>query len=203
MTVETLVSIPAGIIAGSIALLAFGGDSVIELLSGVVVAGDLRKLVRARGVTSGSEARVSRAEKSTLYLLVSLIPLIGSGAVYSLLAGIRPEESVAGIVVAIGAVVIMPVLWLEKKRLGLATKYVPLTIDATESATCFLMSLSLLSGLLLNYVWKLWWTDYLAAGIILVFVAREAKESLGKDKHDHKINEFPEIDLQSATYSTS
>jgi divalent metal cation (Fe/Co/Zn/Cd) transporter len=190
MTVETLVSIPAGITAGSIALLAFGGDSVIELLSGLVVAGDLRKLVRARGLAPGSDARVSRAEKSTLYLLVSLIPLIGSGAVYSLLVGIRPEESVAGILVAIGAVVIMPVLWLEKKRIGLATKYVPLTIDATESATCFLMSLSLLSGLLLNYVWKLWWTDYLAAGIILAFVAREASDGVRKDNHGHESTNF-------------
>ena len=190
MTVEILVSIPAGIIAGSIALLAFGGDSVIELLSGLVVARDLRKLVRARGLAPGSDVRVSRAEKSTVYLLVSLIPLIGSGAVYSLLVGIRPEESVAGILVAIGAVVIMPVLWLEKKRIGLATKYVPLTIDATESATCFLMSLSLLSGLLLNYVWKLWWTDYLAAGIILALVAREASEAVRKDNHGHESTNF-------------
>jgi divalent metal cation (Fe/Co/Zn/Cd) transporter len=190
MTVETLVSIPAGIVAGSIALLAFGGDSVIELLSGLVVARDLRRLVRARGLAPGSDARFSRAEKSTVYLLVSLIPLIGSGAVYSLLVGIRPEESVAGILVAIGAVVIMPVLWLEKKRIGLATKYVPLTIDATESATCFLMSLSLLSGLLLNYVWKLWWTDYLAAGIILAFVAREASEAVRNDNHGHESTNF-------------
>ena len=74
----------------------------------------------------------------------------------------------------------MPVLWFEKKNIGLAADCLPLTIDAAESATCFWMSVALLSGLVINYIWKFQWTDYLATFVILMFVAREAAESIGK-----------------------
>jgi len=71
----------------------------------------------------------------------------------------------------------MPVLWYEKKRIGAATDCLPLTIDAIESVTCFLMSLALLASLLVNYVWKISWVDYVATAVILVFVGKEALEA--------------------------
>lgn len=72
----------------------------------------------------------------------------------------------------------MPILWLEKRKIGKETKCLPLSIDAVESATCFFMSLVLLSGLLAISVFSPWWVDYLATGIILAFVGKEAFESL-------------------------
>jgi len=76
----------------------------------------------------------------------------------------------------------MPVLWYEKKRIGKAADCLPLTIDAVESETCFLMSITLLASLLVNYFLKIWWVDYVATIIILAFVTKEALESLSEAK---------------------
>jgi len=171
MTVEAFASIGFGLIAGSLALLAFGGDSVIELISGFVVLFHLRR------DASGAEIDSRRTEQITSALLFALIPVIGLGAVYSYVSGLRPEGSPLGIAVAIGAVVIMPYLYFQKKRIGEETRCLPLKMDAVESVTCFFMAVVLLGGLLAEYFFGLWWADYLATGIILAFVAREAVES--------------------------
>jgi len=171
MTVEAVASIGFGLVAGSLALLAFGGDSVIELISGFVV------LAHLRNDASGSELEGRRAEQLTSALLFALIPVIGLGALYSYTTGLRPEASPFGILVALGAVVIMPYLYVRKKRIGEETRCLPLKVDAIESVTCFFMAAVLLGGLLAEYLFGLWWVDYLATGVILVFVAREAMES--------------------------
>ncbi|MDG7013937.1 MAG: cation transporter [Nitrososphaerota archaeon] len=79
--------------------------------------------------------------------------------------------------VAAGAVFVMPYFWLEKRRIGKEMRCLPLSVDALESATCFFMSLALLTGLLAEYLFGLWWADYLATAVILAFVAKEAQES--------------------------
>jgi len=81
MVVEALASIGFGLVAGSLALLAFGGDSLIELISGFVV------LIHLRRDTSGSEMHSRRTEQLTSTLLFALIPLIGLGAIYSYITG--------------------------------------------------------------------------------------------------------------------
>jgi divalent metal cation (Fe/Co/Zn/Cd) transporter len=168
MLIEVLVSVWAGLMAGSLALLAFGGDSIIELISGIVVLTHLRD----------SEAHGSEGvEKITTALLLSLIPVIGLGAVYSFVSGLRPEGSPLGIAIAIGAVIVMPYLYFQKKRIGEETATMSLTLDAIESVTCLFMAIALLGGLLAEYFFGLWWVDYLVAGVILAFVAREALES--------------------------
>ncbi|HXY56310.1 MAG TPA: cation transporter [Nitrososphaerales archaeon] len=171
MAVEVAGSMGAGLLTGSIALLAFGSDSVVELLSAFVVSSHLR------GDAAGSEGPGRRASLTTALLLFALIPTIGIGAVYSYFSGLKPEGSLVGVAVALGAVVIMPYLWHEKRKIGRETRCLPLSIDATESATCFLMAVALLSGLLAEYFLGLWWADYLATGVILIFVAREGVES--------------------------
>jgi divalent metal cation (Fe/Co/Zn/Cd) transporter len=171
MMVEALGSLGFGLMAGSFALLAFGGDSLVELISGFAVLSHLRK-----GVT-GSEIRTRRTELLTTGLLFALIPVIGFGAVYSYALGVRPEGSPLGIAIAIGAVIVMPYLWWEKRKIGKETRNLPLSIDALESITCLFMAVALLSGLLAEYFFGLWWVDYLATGVIIAFVAREAMES--------------------------
>jgi divalent metal cation (Fe/Co/Zn/Cd) transporter len=174
MIVECLVAISAGFMASSLALLAFGGDSVIELISSWTVLSYLRRMKTSVGDVEENHS----AEWITTILLFLLIPTIGFGMIDSYLAGIVPESSVLGIGVAIAAVIGMPLLAIEKKRIGSAGKLLPLSIDAIESWTCFYMSLALLVGLLVNYLWKIWWVDYVAAGVILIFVLREALEAL-------------------------
>jgi divalent metal cation (Fe/Co/Zn/Cd) transporter len=172
MIVEFAGSITLGLLAGSLALLAFGGDSFVELVSGFAVLLHLR-----RDADSLTAHQSKNVERVTTALLFSLIPVIGLGAVYSFISGLKPEGSSIGIVLAICALVIMPYLYFQKKKIGDQTREIPLQIDAIESATCFLMSIALLGGLLVEYFFGLWWVDYVATGIILAFVAREAIES--------------------------
>lgn len=179
MMVECVVAIYSGLAAWSFALLAFGGDSFVELLSSFAVVQHLRNILKGTG-SSISHADSKRAEWVTALLLLSLIPVIGLGAVYCFFTGIRSESSLLGIAVAIAAVVIMPVLWFEKKRIGAASDCLPLTIDAAESATCFWMSLVLLANLAINYIWKLPWIDYVATFAILSFVGKEAVKSINE-----------------------
>ena len=179
MALECAVAIYSGIGAWSLALLAFGGDSLIELLSSFAVVHHLRSMLTGRASLTG-DVDTKKAEWVTTLLLLSLIPVIGVAMIYSFLSGIRPESSLLGIAVAIGAVVIMPVLWYEKKHIGKASNCLPLTIDAAESATCFWMAAALLSGLVINYYWEVPWVDYAATFVILGFVAKEALESIRK-----------------------
>ena len=179
MIIESLVAVGAGVSSGSLALLAFGGDSFIELASSYTVADYLRRVTKAE--KSESE-RAEGVTKITTALLFILIPVIGLGALYTYLSGLQAEASPLGIAVSLGAVVLMPALWYEKKRIGKAADCLPLTIDAVESETCFLMSITLLASLLVNYFWKIWWVDYVATIIILAFVAKEALESLSEAK---------------------
>jgi len=171
MAVEVAGSLGAGLLSGSLALLAFGGDSLVELLSGFVVWSHLRSDL------TGSMKPGRRTASITAGLLLALLPAIGLGAVYSYESGLRPEASPLGVAIAVGAVAIMPYLWLQKRRIGRETRCLPLSIDAAESATCFFMSLALLLGLLAEYLFGLWWADYLATAVILLFVAREGTES--------------------------
>jgi divalent metal cation (Fe/Co/Zn/Cd) transporter len=179
MIVESLVALYAGFQAGSLALLAFGGDSFIELISSYAVLTYLRRVI-GNPKLSRKEMDAERVEWLTSLLLVSLIPMIAAGAVYSYLVGHRPESSPLGITVAVGAVVIMPVLWLEKRKIGKEADCLPLSIDAVESATCFFMSVALLGGLVANYLLDVWWVDYVATCMILTFVAKEALESISE-----------------------
>jgi len=174
MGVEVVGSIGMGLISGSLALMAFGSDSLVELLSAFVVARHLRDDVGGSGTLGGRTAQFSSL------LLLSLLPIIGIGAGYSYLIGVRPEGSIPGIAVAVAAVILMPYLWLQKRKIGDETNCLPLKIDSLESATCFFMSLALLGGLLAESLLGLWWADYLATGAILAFVAREAAASFNQ-----------------------
>jgi len=175
MVIEVLGSIGFGLIVGSFALLAFGGDSLIELISGIVVLTGLQRDSSNGNKSDGTHGR--RTEQFTSALLFALIPVIGLGAVYSFVTGAKSEGSLLGIAIAVGAVTVMPYLYIEKKKIGRETRSLSLSMDAIESVTCLFMATALLGGLLAEYVFGLWWADYLATGVILAFVAREAVES--------------------------
>src|SRR5207302_3057105 len=137
MLIEVFGSIGFGLIAGSFALLAFGGDSLIELISGIAVLTGLRK---ESSPSSVSEEHNKRVEKFTSGLLFGLIPVIALGAAYSYITGLKPEASPLGIALAIGAVIVMPYLYIQKKRIGREIRSLPLSIDAIESVTCLFMA---------------------------------------------------------------
>ncbi len=171
MAIEVIGSIGVGLLSSSLALLAFGSDSLVEMISAIAV------MLHLKNDSPESTNLSERTERLTKFLLVSLIPVIGVGAIYSYATGIRPESPLLGIAVALGAAMIMPVLWVQKRRIGRETRSPPLSMDAIQSATCFLMSLALLGGLLINRLLGISWVDYAATAVILAFVAKESVEA--------------------------
>ena len=179
LSVEVAGAIFAGALAGSLALLAFGADSSVELISGAVVMRHLRSDYK------GGENLGHRTALLTTGLLFGLIPVIGGLGVYSYLSGVRPEGTPLGIAVAVGAVLLMPILYFEKRRIGKETRCLSISIDAYATATCLLLSLALLGGLVGVYLTGFGWFDYVATAVILAFIAKEAVESWREVRSEH------------------
>ena len=168
MCVEAGVSIYASARAHSMALLAFGGDSAIELLSAFVV------LLRFAG-TELSERRASRV---TAWLLLSLAAFIAMGSTVSLLRpSLRPETSYIGIGLLLIATLIMPWLAREKRKLAAQTASSALRADATQSAVCAYLAWIALAGLGVNALFHLQWADPVAALALIPLVLYEAREA--------------------------
>jgi divalent metal cation (Fe/Co/Zn/Cd) transporter len=177
MLVELVVAVWAGIAAGSVALVAFGVDSGIELLTALVV---LRQLLlhTARSTEEELDVRERQASRVVGWALYALIGYIVLSSVVSIVVGSRPESSALGILLAAVAVVLMPVLW--RWRLVLANRLgsPALRADAACSLVCAYMSATLLVGLLLNSLLGWWWADSLAALGMIWWIRGEAAEAL-------------------------
>jgi divalent metal cation (Fe/Co/Zn/Cd) transporter len=177
MTVETVVSIGAGIVAGSVALLAFGIDSVIELVSGGVL------LWRLRVEQDGAQlAAVERAEhlasKIVGWSLVALAVYVVGHAGYALVVHAEPDSSPLGIAVAAAALLVMPMIVRTKRRVAATINSPALEGDAACGVVCAYMAGTLLVGLGLRAIFGWWWADPVAALGLVYFIAREAREAL-------------------------
>ncbi|HEY7350870.1 MAG TPA: cation transporter [Ktedonobacterales bacterium] len=181
MLAEALVALIAGFAAHSASLESFGLDSVIELVSGGVL---LWRLLAEQGGRAGEtlervERRASRIVGLALYALAAYILL---NAAFSLLTRAHPDESWAGLALALAAAVVMPILWRVKLRVARRIESAALRADAACSVTCAYMSLVLLLGLALTRVFGWWWADALASLGLLYFVIREGHEALEEAK---------------------
>src|SRR5579863_6653241 len=141
MAVEAGISLYAAAAACSIALLAFGSDSLVELLSAGVVVWSVSK----RGAISRD-----RAARWAGILLFALAGVVAIGALRALITGVTAEVSPAGIGITIAALIVMPVLAWFKRRLGRKTNNRALVADAVQSATCAYLAAGTLAGLILN-----------------------------------------------------
>jgi divalent metal cation (Fe/Co/Zn/Cd) transporter len=170
MSAETVLSLAAAWIARSPALLAFGGDSAIELLSAVVVY----RRFSAKG-QEASERLAARIAGSLLFVLAAYVALIATLA----LAGrgeVRPSP--LGIVVLIVAAVVMPLLARQKRRLSALTVSGALRADAAQSALCGYLSTIALAGLVANAFWGITWADPVAALCVIPLVIREGWQAI-------------------------
>ena len=166
MTVEAGVSLLAAWKARSPALLAFGGDSTIELMSAVVVLWAYR-------TSFPHEHTERRAARVAGALLIVLTIYVAFSSVFSLLGHSEPSPSVLGIAILVAALVVMPWLAKEKRRLSAATCSAALRADAAQSALCAYLSLIALLGLAVNAIWHVAWADPVAALLIIPLVLRE------------------------------
>ncbi len=168
-SLEAVVSVIAGLLAGSVALIGFGLDSLIEVTSGAAV---LWRLHQDRDV-----ARRERAERLALRVVGSCFLLLSAYIAYesleSLIKTQAPERSIPGIVIAAASLVSMPLLSRAKRQVGSGLNSTAMVADARQTDFCVYLSAILLAGLLLNAVFGIWWADP-AAGLLMVpIIAKE------------------------------
>jgi divalent metal cation (Fe/Co/Zn/Cd) transporter len=171
MSVEVLVSLFAAWRARSPALLAFGGDSAIELLSAVVVLWRFR----AGAAHGDAESRAARVAGALLFALAAFVAVT---SVTSLLGYSEPKPTFLGIAILVAAAVAMPWLAKEKRRLSGATGSAALRADAAQSALCAYLSLIALVGLAINAIWSVKWADPIAALAVLPLIIWEGREAM-------------------------
>jgi divalent metal cation (Fe/Co/Zn/Cd) transporter len=171
MTAEAAVSLLAAWRARSPALLAFGGDSAIELASAVVVFWRFR----ANAASEQAEQRASQIAGALLFALAASVVAI---SVMAFLGYSEARSSLLGIAILIAAALFMPLLAREKRRLSGLTGSAALRADAAESAVCGYLSLIALLGLLVNAVLHPSWADPVAALVIVPLILREGWEAM-------------------------
>jgi divalent metal cation (Fe/Co/Zn/Cd) transporter len=171
MTVEATFALGAAWRAHSPALLAFGGDSAIELLSALVV------YWRFRSKWSGeqTEQLAAKITGSFLFALAAYVALI---ATLAILRHHEARPSFLGIVVLIVAALVMPLLAQQKRRLSALTNSAALRADAAESALCGYLSIIALAGLVANAFWGITWADPVAALCLIPLIMREGWQAL-------------------------
>jgi len=171
MLAEVVVSLCSAWRASSPALFAFGGDSVIELASAVVVLWRFRSGARCET----EEGRAVRIAGALLFVLAACVAMVSAA---SLLGYREPRPSVPGIVILLLAAVVMPLLARAKRNLSTVTGSAALRADAAESAVCAYLSVAALLGVGVNTMWHFPWADPVAALLIVPLILWEGREAM-------------------------
>jgi divalent metal cation (Fe/Co/Zn/Cd) transporter len=173
-TVEAIVSVAAGLVAGSVALVGFGVDSAIEVTAAVAARWRLRADL--------DEERRDRVERLTHRMIgASFLALAGYVAVESVTTLWRreaPDASPVGLLILILSVVVMPVLARAKRRVARALDSRALEADAAQTSLCAYLSVIALAGVGLNTAFSWWWADPVAALAMVPIIANEGREGL-------------------------
>lgn len=166
MLVECGVSLYAAEKAHSPALVAFGSDSLVELLSAVVVLMQFLPGVRL------SERSAARWAGVLLFVLAGVVGVLAVGG---LVLGIRPETSRVGIGITLAALVVMPVLATLKRREARRSGNAAMAADALQSATCAYLAAIVLVGLSINAWFHIGWFDSVAALVAIPLLLKEGR----------------------------
>ena len=168
MLVECGVSLYAANVAHSAALLAFGSDSLVELLSASLV---LAQCIPGIGI---AERRAGRIAGGLLFLLALVV---ATTAVAALVLRVKPEVSLIGMAITVAALVAMPVLAYLKRREARRTNHVALAADAVQSATCAYLAFITLVGLAVNAAFHVAWIDSAAALLAVPILVSEGRSA--------------------------
>jgi cation diffusion facilitator family transporter len=181
--VEVAVAIGVGIAVGSVALIGFGADSGIEVISAVALLWRLRRAGPQAGVPEEGAA-----ERKALYLVAATFLLLALYIVYeavgSLLSGEGPETSIVALALSAVSLVVMPVLAYLKGRTGREMGSRALVADSAETWVCSYLSLALLLGVGLNAAFGWWWADPLGALAMLPVILWQGWETLEEARED-------------------
>lgn len=174
---EAMVALVSGLLAGSVALVSFGLDSVIETVSALVL------LWRFREKQDGErrERTARRLVGACFLLLAAYVTVESSRALWT---RAQPERSVPGILIAVAAVIVMPLLGRAKRRVAERLQSQALHSDSRQADFCAYLSAILLAGLLLNAWLGWWWADPAAALVMVPIIAHEGVQGLRGEKCD-------------------
>jgi divalent metal cation (Fe/Co/Zn/Cd) transporter len=175
MSVEAVVSLGAAWTSRSPALLAFGGDSAVELLSAAVVFWRFR----SNSSPSLTEKRAARIAGGLLFALAAYVVLV---SVLSFLGYREAQPSIVGIVLLVLAAMVMPWLASQKRKLAILTSSASLKADAVESALCGYLAWIALGGLAANVIWGKSWADPLAALGLTPLIIREGWDAVRSNR---------------------
>ncbi len=175
---EAAASIVFGSIAGSVALIGFGLDSVVESLSGLILIWRLRHHGR---VSADAEERIEeKARKLVAVTFFILGTYILFESIDKLASAEIAEPSLPGIIIAVLSIIIMPILMWQKYKTGKQINSQALIADSRETLACAFLSVALLLGLGMNYLFGFWQADPIVGLIIVVFLFREGWEALNE-----------------------
>jgi divalent metal cation (Fe/Co/Zn/Cd) transporter len=169
--IEAAIAIGAGVVAGSIALVGFGADSLIESAAGFVL---LWRFAAARASSEAAEQRAQKLIAISFYLLAAYI---GVEAIRSLIGGEHPDVSWVGIGLAGFTLLTMPPLAIAKSRVAEQLGSPAGKSESRQTTLCAWLSLGLLVGLGLNALAGWWWADPATALLIAAVAVREGRES--------------------------
>ncbi len=171
---EAAIAVGAGVVSGSIALVGFGVDSAIEMSSGAIL---LWRLASDREESS-RERIEARALKLVGASLVALAVYVAAEAAKTLIEREAPHPSYAGIAIAAVALAVMPLLARAKRRVAAQIESRALVADSRQSDICAWLSAILLAGLALHAWLGWWWSDPVAALLMVPIIAKEGIEAL-------------------------
>lgn len=167
--VEAVVAIAAGSVAGSVALVGFGLDSVVEVASGLIILWQFRHPL--------PETRERRALRLIALSFFGLAAYVGFESVRGLLGRHESDTSALGIGLAIASLVVMPLLSYAQRRTGKALNSNAVVADSTQTLLCTYLSAVLLVGLLLNATLGWYWADPVAGLVIAAIALREGVQA--------------------------
>jgi divalent metal cation (Fe/Co/Zn/Cd) transporter len=171
MTAEGATAITAAILASSVALLGFGLDSAIEALASIIV---IWRFTGTRRLSEHAEQRAQRLVAITFFLLA---PYIAQDAVRTLVNGDHSTTSWLGIGLSISSIIVMPLLGRAKHRIGRRLGSGATAGEGTQNMLCAYLAAGVLTGLVLNMAFGLWWADPAAALGIAALAVNEGRHA--------------------------
>jgi len=184
--IEAVVAISAGAVASSGALVAFGLDSTIEVLSAAAVAWQFTR------------RDPERWEKGTLRVIAvaffALAAYVTATSLITLIGHVEAEHSTVGMAITVLSVIIMPVLSLAERRAGLELGSATAVADSKQTLICAYLSVAVLVGLVLNTLLGWWWADAVAGLVIAGFAVREGIEAWRGDACATSVGMMLEVD---------
>jgi divalent metal cation (Fe/Co/Zn/Cd) transporter len=167
--VEAVLAVGAGVVTGSVALVGFGLDSVVEVASGLIILWQFRHRV--------PEARERVALRMLAVSFFVLAVYVGVESARALLGRVDPDASPLGIALAVASLVVMPAISWAQRRTGRRLGSPTVVADGTQTLLCTYLSGVLLFGLVANAALGWWWADPVAGLVIAVVAVREGLEA--------------------------